>query len=152
VKLAALLEQRGIPFERTIHPAAYTAQGLAAEEHVSGHRVAKPVVLKTSSGFVMCVIPACARLDLQIVGRRLHDPGVRLATESEMADHFPDCELGAEPPVGELFGMETLMDDLLKEEEYLVFQSGTHTEAIKMRRADYEAVAHPRIAAITSYP
>ena len=151
MKLVELLDERGIPFERTTHPAAYTAQTLAAEEHVSGYRVAKPVVVKGESGFLMCVVPACARLDVQTLGRLLHDSGVRLATESEMAAVFADCDLGAEPPVGELFGMATIMDDSLRDEDHLVFQAGTHTEAVKMRREDYEELAHPRIESIASY-
>ena len=151
MKLVELLDQRGIPFERTTHSAAYTAQTLAAEEHVSGYRVAKPVVVKGEDGFLMCVVPACAHLDVQTLGRLLRDSGVRLATESEMAAVFPDCELGAEPPIGDIFGMETIMDDSLRGEDYLLFQSGTHTEAVKVRREDYEELAHPRVESIASY-
>ena len=151
MKLVELLDQRGIPFERTTHPAAYTAQTLAAEEHVSGYRVAKPVVVKGEDGFLMCVVPACAHLDVQTLGCLLRDSGVRLATESEMAAVFPDCELGAEPPIGDIFGMETIMDDSLRDEDYLLFQSGTHTEAVKIRREDYEELAHPRVESIASY-
>jgi len=151
VKLATLLEQRGIHFERTIHPPTYTAQTLAAEEHESGYRVAKPVVVKGEGGFVMCVVPACARVELEAVGRLLRDKTVRLATETEMAEMFPECDLGAEPPVGELFGLPTLMDDSLQDEDFLLLQAGTHTEAIKMRREDYQEIARPRIDSIASY-
>ena len=149
--LATFLEQRGVPFERTTHPAAYTAQSLAAEEHVSGYGVAKPVVVKGKEGFRMCVVPACARLDLETVRVVLKDDGVELATEADMVEAFPDCELGAEPPIGELFGIETIMDDSLRDEDFLLFQAGTHTEAIKIRREDYEAVAHPRVESIARY-
>ncbi|MFH0982394.1 MAG: YbaK/EbsC family protein [Planctomycetota bacterium] len=152
MKLTTILEQRNIPFERTTHPAAYTAQSLAAEEHVSGYRVAKPVVVKGRQGFVMCVVPACARLDVQTLGHLLRDDTVRLAAEAEMATVFPECELGAEPPVGEPFGMETIMDDSLQDQDFLLFQAGTHTEAIKLRRQDYLELAHPRIESIARYP
>lgn len=151
MKLATLLEQRGIPFERTIHSPTYTAQGLAAEEHVSGYAVAKPVIVKSKDGFLICVVPACMHLDMEILGCVLQDDSVQLATEAEMTDKFPDCELGAEPPVGEMFGMETFMDESLRDEEYLVFQSGTHTEAIKVRRTDYEELAHPRVESIARH-
>jgi Ala-tRNA(Pro) deacylase len=151
MKLATLLERHHVPFERTIHPAAYTAQALAAEEHVSGYRVAKPVVVRTGAGFVMCALPACAKLDLDAVARVLKHAEVRLATESEMAGMFPDCELGAEPPVGDLFGMETIIDDSLQDQDYLVFQAGSHTEAVKVRRTDYLEIAHPRVASIAAY-
>ncbi len=151
MNLATLLEQRGIPFERTNHPATYTAQRMAAEEHVSGYSVAKPVVVKGQAGFAMCALPACARLDVQTLRSVLKDDSVRLATEDEMAEVFSDCELGAEPPIGELFGIETIMDDSLRDEDYLVFQAGSHTEAVKLRREDYEEVAHPRVASIACY-
>ncbi|MCP4594374.1 MAG: YbaK/EbsC family protein [bacterium] len=151
MKLATLLEERGVPFEITTHPAAYTAQGLAAEEHVSGYAVAKPVVVKTRAGFVMCVLPACARLDLETLRHALKDDRLRLATEAEMAGVFPDCELGAEPPLGDIFGMETIMDDSLQGEESLLFQAGTHTEAVKLRRTDYVKAAHPQVESIARY-
>lgn len=151
MKLTDLLDQRGVAYERTTHPAAYTAQTLAAEEHESGYHVAKPVVVKGRGGYVMCVVPACLRLDMDRLGRLMQDDSVRLATEDEMAAIFKDCELGAEPPVGELFGMETLMDETLKDEEFLLFQSGTHTDAVRIRREDYEKVAHPRIESVARH-
>ncbi len=148
--LASFLDERGIPYERHAHTTAFTAQRLADAEHVSGYMVAKPVVVRGSSGFAMCVIPAPLHVDLQRVRAILHDPGVRLATEEEMAGLFPDCELGAEPPVGCLYGLTTIMDDRLREDEYLVMQAGTHTEAIRARRADFEKVCRPIVAHITA--
>lgn len=150
MKIERYLQDRGIGFEKHSHAMTYTAQGLAQAEHVSGHFVAKPVVVKSSSEFVMCVIPAPKQLELDRVAAVLGDESLRLATEAEMADLFPDCELGAEPPVGSMFDMTTIMDRSLKADEYLIMQAGTHTESVKIRREDWERACHPIVAAIAA--
>ena len=100
MKLESLLEEQGIRYEKHAHATTYTAQRLADAEHVSGYMVAKPVVVKAESGYAMCVLPAPKHLDLRRVADALHERDVQLASEAEMAELFPDCELGAEPPVG----------------------------------------------------
>lgn len=148
MKLEAFLQQHGIKYEKDVHAKTYTAQELAHEEHVSGYMVAKPVIVKTASGFVMCVLPAPRHVSLTRVAELLGEKHVRLASESEMADLFPGCELGAEPPVGSMFGMKTVMDTELQEDESLVMQAGSHTEAIKIRREDWEKLCDPVVANI----
>jgi len=147
--LASLLQEKGIKFEKHQHPKSYTAQELAHEEHVSGYMVAKPVIVKAGSKFSMCVLAAPNHLDLDAVSDVLKETDVRLATESELLDLCPGCELGAEPPVGSLFGMATIMDVGLEQDDFLVMQAGSHTEAIKIRREDWEQIAEPLKASIT---
>jgi Ala-tRNA(Pro) deacylase len=142
------LQEHGIGYEKHKHKPTFTAQTLAAEEHASGYEVAKPVVVRSGEKFTMCVVPACVHLDLARVADVLHQPDVRMATEAEMAGLFPDCELGAEPPIGAMFGMNTIMDERLLEDEYLTMQAGTHTEAIRLRRRDFEGLCSPTIAQI----
>jgi Ala-tRNA(Pro) deacylase len=149
MKLEPFLQEKGVGYEKHAHIVAYTSQHLAQAEHVPGYVVAKPVIVKGSSRFAMCVLPAPKHLDLLRAAEALHESQVRLATESEMAQLFPDCELGAEPPVGTLFGLPTVMDRELKDDEYLVMQAGTHTEAIRMRRTDWERLCQPQVAALT---
>ena len=149
MKLEAFLQDHGVGYEKHTHPHTYTAQGLAHAEHVSGYMVAKPVIVKGDSGYAMCVLPAPKQLDLQRAAEVLKEE-VRLASESEMATLFPDCDLGAEPPLGALFDLKTVMDSRLKEDEALVMQAGTHTEAILMRRADWERVCQPIVAPIAA--
>jgi Ala-tRNA(Pro) deacylase len=149
MRLETFLQEQGIGYEKHTHPRTYTAQGLAHAEHVSGYLVAKPVIVKGRSGFAMCVLPAPKQLDLQRAAEALNEE-VRLASESEMASLFPDCDLGAEPPIGALYDMKTVMDARLQEDETLVMQAGTHTEAIRMRRADWERICHPLIAPIAA--
>ena len=143
MEFATFLRDRGIGYEKHTHPVTYTAQGLANVEHVSGYVVAKPVVVKGDSGYAMCALAAPKHVNLHRVAEVLHESDVRLATEAEMAELFPECELGAEPPAGALFGLRTIMDTQLAEGEYLVMQAGTHREAIKMRRSDWERICKP---------
>jgi len=150
MKLESYLMERGIGYEKHQHATTYTAQALAAAEHVSGYMVAKPVIVKSASDFVMCVLSAPDHLDLKLLAEVLQDPNVRLATETEMARLFPDCELGAEPPVGALFGMKTIMDARLREDDFLVMQAGTHTESIKMRRDEWERLCEPVVTPIAT--
>ena len=149
MNLESFLKDRGVEYERHTHPKTYTAQGLAHEEHVSGYMVAKPVIVKGASDFTMCVVTAPAHVDLKRVAEVLEEPEVRLATEAEMAELFPDCELGAEPPFGCLFNMRTVMDTQLDEDEFLVMQGGTHTQAIRMARRDWQQLCEPIVAPIT---
>lgn len=148
MQLEAFLQQQGVGYEKHAHTVAYTAQELATAEHVSGYMVAKPVVVKGSKGFVMCVVPAPRHVDLARVAKAMGEKHVRLATEEEMASLFPDCEVGAEPPVGKLYGLPTIMDTQLEQDEELVMQAGTHTLAIRMRRADWQKVCEPAVAPI----
>ena len=130
MKLETLLKEQGVRFEKSSHKPTYTSQGLAAQEHVSGFNVAKAVVVRCDSGYVMCVVPACSRLALNLVAEILHVLSVRLATETEMSRLFPDCELGAEPPIGKIFGLETLVDEKLHQADYVVMQAGRHTHGV----------------------
>jgi len=143
MKLETMLDQSGIEYEKHLHSTTYTAQGLAAEEHVSGYMVAKPVVVLHDRDPVMCVVPAPKHVDLRRVADVLKAPEVHLATEAQMAELFPDCELGAEPPVGKLYDMRTVMDKTLKEDEYLIMQAGTHRDAVKIRREDWQRLCEP---------
>ena len=148
MNLQSFLDEKGIRYEKHTHTKAYTAQGLAHAEHVSGYVVAKPVIVKGSGGFAMCVLPAPKHVDLERVAEVLHEKEVRLASEPEMAELFPDCELGAEPPVGSLFGMKTIMDTRLEDDSFLIMQAGSHTESIRLRREDWQRVCEPLVASI----
>ncbi len=149
MELETLLEREGVRYEKSTHKPTYTSQGLAAEERVSGFNVAKAVIVRCDSGFVMCVVPACARLVLNRVTEVLQEFSVRLATEGEMSRLFPDCELGAEPPIGKLFGMKTIVDQQLHQVDYVVMQAGSHSESVKIRREDWEKLCDPIVADIS---
>lgn len=139
------LTEHGIKFEVTEHRPAYTAAELASSEHVLRLQVAKPVIVKADRIYYMCVLPACFMIDLDALRRDLDAEKVVLATEEEMSELFEDCQLGAEPPVGNLYGLPTLMDRTLESDKYIVFQAGTHAKAVRMLMGDYKNLTKPYV-------
>jgi Ala-tRNA(Pro) deacylase len=143
-RLEALLKERGIQFKVQTHEPAYTAQELAGKLHVPGRRVAKVVIALAGPRPVMLVLPAPDQVDLEEVGRMLGVPGAaRLASEDEIRKLFPDCEVGAEPPFGGLYGLHLLVDRQLIGEPEIVFRIGTHDHVMRLRYDDYAKVAKP---------
>jgi Ala-tRNA(Pro) deacylase len=145
MKVLDFLDSNSARYEITEHRTTFSAQQMAAQEHVPGINVAKPVVVKADNDYLMCVLPACCKVDLDALKKQLAVSEVALADESEMAKMFTDCQLGAEPPFGKLYGLSTIMDKTLDEDEYIVFQGGTHERAIKMTLEEYKALAEPVI-------
>ena len=146
MRIGEYLEQHGVAYQTHQHAPAYTAQEVAAEEHVSGNILAKGVLVKADEDYVLCVLPACYKLDMDKVAKSLKARHVRLADETELARCFPDSEVGAEPPFGSLYNLPTLVDQHLAEDEEIVFQAGTHREVVRMRYADYASLVRPRVA------
>jgi Ala-tRNA(Pro) deacylase len=149
MRLRDLLDQKHVPYEWTPHDPTYTSQALAAELHRTGHAVVKPVLVEADGRLVLCAIPAPRKLDPGSVRKALHVEDVRLASEETMREVFEDCELGAEPPIGKLYHLHTLMDDALTTRSQVTFQAGTHRDAITMSLDDYIDLAEPTIASIT---
>jgi Ala-tRNA(Pro) deacylase len=142
-----LLETGGVAFETLPHREAYTAQGVAAATHVSGWMLAKVLIVRApGEGPVMVVLPASCRLDLATLARVLGKPTVSLAAEGEMKELFPDCEIGAMPPFGQLYGLPIWVDACFAKAGDFAFQAGNHHEVVRMRYADYERLAQPMVA------
>lgn len=146
MNLQSYLDDMGASYRVSRHPIAYTAQDLAAAEHVPGRQVIKPVVVKADGRFVMCALPASYRIDLDALRAQLQAHEVSLAEEVKLADLFPGCELGAEPPIGRLFGLPMLMDESITADDRVTFQAGTHSDAVTMSLAEFRRVAQPEIA------
>jgi Ala-tRNA(Pro) deacylase len=140
------LDQMGVHYRLSRHDTTYTAQDLAAAEHVPGRKVIKPVVVKADGQFVMCALPASHRVDLDTLRQQLQVRACELAAESDLERIFPECELGAEPPIGRMFGLPTFMDESLFADDRVTFQAGTHQDAVTMTLADYRRVAMPEVA------
>lgn len=145
------LETKHVPYQILSHKPAYTAQKMAAAEHVPGKNVAKPVVVQADGKYYMCVVPACCKVDLDLLRQHLEAGEVVLVSEKEMEKLFPDCELGAEPPLGMMYGMTTLMDEMLAKDDYLVFQAGQHDQAVRIDRQTYESLVQPRVLAFCTH-
>jgi len=146
MKLQEYLIQEKVAFDVREHLPAYTAQEVAAEEHVSGNIIAKVVVVQADKAFAVCVLPASYKLDMAKVAKELDVAKVRLADESALAKLFPDTEVGAEPPFGNLYNLPTLVDTHLTTDEQILFQAGDHRHAICMNYADYERLVKPKVA------
>ncbi len=148
-KLRSVLEANHLAFTQTTHTAAFTAREVASVEHLPAREVAKTVVLFGDGGFRMIVIPANKLVDFQEVRLALGLSHVRLATEEELSRLFPDCELGAMPPVGNIYDMPVYLDSSLAAEPEIVFNAGTHREAIHMQTADYRRLVSPTVVALS---
>ena len=146
MNLPSLLDELGVNYRLSRHDTTYTAQDLAAIEHVPGRKVIKPVVVQADGEFVMCALPACYRVDLGELKAQLQANEIRLADEQKLGELFPDCALGAVPPIGRLYGMTTLMDESLTADDRVTFQAGTHEDAVTMSLMEYRRVAQPEIA------
>lgn len=149
MRLRELLDEQNIHYEWTRHAPTYTSQGLAAELHQSGNVVVKPVLVEADGKLVVCAVPAPRKVNPAEVKQVLHANEVHLASEQQMKDTFYDCELGAEPPIGRLYALKTLMDDSLVNKSRITFQAGTHREAVTMAMQDYLHLADPTVAHIT---
>ena len=139
------LISHGVGYELEQHPLAYTAQEVAAAEHVPGRKFAKPVIVNADGKLIMTVLPANRLLDLEKVKATLGCEDVRLAREEEFAPIFDDCERGAEPPFGNLYGLPTIVDVDLTTEE-MIFNAGSHTETMKIPTIEYLGLVHPEKA------
>lgn len=142
------LQRHHVPFERRSHLRAITAQALAQSLHVSGFQVAKTVVLHAQDRLWLCVASAPDTLDLGRVAETIGCRRVRLAEESEFADLFPQCEVGAEPPFGQLYGLPVVVDEHLRGAERLWFRAGSHGEAIELRFEDFLHLEEPLLGHI----
>ncbi len=144
------LRDHHVAFSVHHHPPAYSAQRLAAVEHVPGRSVAKVVIAFADDQMVMLCIPAPCRVNLLRLMNALGTDNVRLACEDEFAQAFPDCELGAMPPIGGLYGMRVWVDRTLAEGERIVFPAGTHTATVEMDYIDFAHLTRPVMADLCS--
>ena len=146
------LDRERVAYQVVAHEKAFTAQGVAATLHVSGWTFAKTVILKTRDGrLVMAVLAGPHNVNLK-AARAVVGSDVDLAPEAEFAPKFPGCELGAEPPLGNLYGLPVYVDEALSKDPEIVFNAGTHTEAIRMTYADYERLVRPVVGRLASGP
>ena len=138
------LDEHAVPFRASEHRYGVTAQQTAQEAHVSGRRFGKTVVLEQDGRYILALIPATEHLDLGAASDLL-GPGVRLASEAEMAGLFPSCEAGAMPPLGGLWGLPVIADACLERQPTITVNGGTHTDVIELRWEDFVQAEHPQI-------
>jgi Ala-tRNA(Pro) deacylase len=142
-RLENYLRENQVRFEEHHHPRAVSAQEVAASEHVPGRMLAKTVMVLADGEMVMLALPAPYQVDLEKAAAALGVDEVRLAEEEEFADTFSDCEVGAMPPFGNLYGVPVYVEKTLAEDETIVFRSGTHTETMSVTYTDFERLVEP---------
>ncbi len=138
------LRNRNVPFMALLHRPAPSATRLAQSIHVDGKQVAKGVLIRTHHGFVLAVIPSTHRVSLERLAEFLGETSVCLASEADLHQVFHDCECGAIPPFGRVYGLATVIDTTLVGRSELILQGNTRHEAIRIRYRDYEQVEAPR--------
>ena len=143
-RLIDCLNDSKVQYEILHHPEAVTAQRIAQAEHVKGRHHAKVVMIKSGHQHLMMVLPADHQIDLEKVEKAIGKP-ISLDKEREFKSIFADCGIGAMPPFGNLYGLQTYVDKNLAEQDYIVFEAGTHMDAIKMSYRDYEKIVKPEV-------
>ena len=148
-RLKKFLDDHEVKYTTITHSPAFTAQEIAHSAHISGKDVAKTVIAKADGEMVMVVLPASDQVVFDFLKAAVGADKVELATEWEFQDRFPECELGAMPPFGNLFGMEVFVSEGLSEDDEIAFNAGSHTELIKMKYRDFEKLVNPRVVRLS---
>jgi Ala-tRNA(Pro) deacylase len=149
-KLKEFLDGQHVKYVSIIHSQAYTAQEVAASAHVSGRAMAKSVIVELDGEMAMAVLPANRKIVLQDLREITGSEKVKFAPEETFKTRFPDCEIGAMPPFGNLYGMEVYVAESLAQNGEIAFNAGSHIEIIKMAYKDFERLVKPRVVSFTT--
>lgn len=148
-KLKEYLDSHNVEYITINHSPAYTTQRIAELTHISGKDLAKTVIVKLDGTFAMAVLPASHRVDLDYLKRGVEARNVEVASETEFKDLFPDCEVGAMPPFGNLYDMDVYVAEKLTDDEEIAFNAGSHTELVKLSYRDFENLVSPKVIPMT---
>jgi Ala-tRNA(Pro) deacylase len=144
-KLKEYLDKNNIKYVTIRHSQAYNAQRIAASAHIPGNELAKTVMVKIDGKMAMAVLPASFRINFDTLKLMIGANQIELADELEFKYLFPDCEVGAMPPFGNLYDMDVYVAEKLREDEEIVFNAGNHNELIRMTYDDFEKLVKPHI-------
>ena len=142
-RLKEFLDEKHIKYVTIDHSPAFTAQEVAARAHIPGKEMAKTVIVKIDGEMAMVVTPASECVRLGQLKETLGAEEIVIASEYEFKDAFPDCETGAMPPFGNLYGMKVFISPTLREDEEIAFNAGTHKELVRLTYADFERLVEP---------
>jgi Ala-tRNA(Pro) deacylase len=143
--LTEYLDKHSVKYIVISHSPAYTAQGIAALSHIPGKELAKTVVVKLDGQLTMAVLPASFRVDVGLLKKATNAKRVELASETEFKGRFPECETGAMPPFGNLYGIDVIADESLAKDKEIVFNACSHRELIRLAWEDFERLAKPKV-------
>lgn len=144
-KLKEFLDCQNTKYVLISHSPAYTAAGIAALTHTPGKELAKTVIVKLDGALQMAVVSASQHVDLALLQAATGATTVDLATEEDFKERFPDCELGAMPPFGHLYGMSVFADESLSRDKEIAFNAGSHHELIRIAWEDFARLVQPRV-------
>ncbi len=149
-KLRDFLDEHNTKYIIITHSTVYTAQEIAASAHIPGKELAKTVMLKVDGKMAMAVLPASYQVDFHLIKKAAAAKNVELASEEEFKYLFPECEIGAMPPFGNLYNMDVLASETLAEDENISFNAGSHKELIKLAYKDFEKLVKPKVIKFSS--
>jgi len=147
--LSEFLDSHAVRYFTLIHSPAYTAQEVAASAHVPGRELAKTVIVKLDGRLAMAVLPASRRLDFERLREASGAEQAELAAEGEFEGRFGECEPGAMPPFGNLYGMAVYVDDVLEDDLEIAFNAGTHRELMRLGYRDFSRLVRPKAAPLS---
>lgn len=143
--LKKFLNSSKVKYKAIKHSPAYTAQEIAASAHVPGRELAKTVIINVDGTMAMAVMPAPEQIDFKLLKKSLGAKRVKLASEKEFTDSFPECEPGAMPPFGNLYDMDVYVAESLTKDEQITFNAGSHSELIRLAYKDFEKLVEPKV-------
>jgi len=148
-KLKQFLDDERVKYACISHSPAYTASEIAESTHIPGRELAKVVVVTLDGRMAMAVLPANRKVDLNLLREAASADEARLATEEDFRLRFPDCDTGAMPPFGNLYGMEVFVSEQLADDDHIAFNAGSHTEVMRLAYADFARLVKPKVAKFT---
>jgi Ala-tRNA(Pro) deacylase len=148
-KLKDFLDANGVKYVTVRHSVAYTAQEVAASAHVRGKDMAKTVVVRIDGTLAMAVVPAAQKVDVRRLREATGATNVEIAVEQDFREAFPECDLGAMPPFGNLYGVPVYVDPRLSEDEEIAFNACSHTELMRLSYKDFERLVKPKVVPLT---
>lgn len=149
-RLKEYLRSNNIKYVSVVHSEAYTAQEVAESAHVSGREMAKTVIIKKDGKMAMIVLPASQKIDWELLKAATGTGRIELANEREFKDMFPDCDIGAMPPFGNLYAMEVFVDTSLTKDKEIAFNAGSHTELMKLSYEDFSRLVKPKVVNVSA--
>lgn len=149
-KLKEYLDSENIKYVSIVHSRAYTAQETAESAHIPGKELAKTVMVKLDGEMAMAVLPASDRIDFDLLRGAANAANVTLADENDFNSMFPESEVGAMPPFGNIYGLDVYVEESLSEDKEIAFNAGSHSELIKLSYSDFERMVKPKIVRISN--
>jgi Ala-tRNA(Pro) deacylase len=146
--LKGFLDSNHVKYTTITHSPAYTAQEAAANAHIPGKALAKTVIVKVDGEFAMAVLPATMHVSLSRLRTAAKAGDAEIASEKEFEKLFPDCELGAMPPFGNLYDMRVFAAEELAKDDQIAFNAGSHAELVQLAYSDFDKLVHPKVVAL----